>query len=141
MEELKQDRDQLIAESKDYYLKHQNDWWKIPDKVKTALSDVRQARLEENVYEEKIFEWLENNSKEETWWEDVADECLGLPVEKWTRPIQMQVADALRRLGWTKGSQKRLNDVKGKRIVPWRKPSTPGYTVVSEGIDGATYLV
>ena len=54
VEDLKRDRDQLMAEAKDYYLAHQNDWWVIPDKIKAALSDVRDQRLEDNVYEGKL---------------------------------------------------------------------------------------
>jgi predicted P-loop ATPase len=117
IEDFESDRVQILAEAKAYYLEHKHDWYVIPENIKAALNDVRSERLEENLYEMTLSSWLEKQSV--TYWEEIAEKCLGLPPDRWTRLIQMQVTDALKRMGWTKGGRQRID---GIRRNPWNAP-------------------
>jgi hypothetical protein len=60
----------------------------------------REVRRQGSVYEESLHAWLQG--KHETTWEEIAEHYLLLEAkEKWKdKGLQMEVAKALRALGW-----------------------------------------
>ena len=87
IEDFENDREQILAEGKAYYEEHKHDWYVIPENIKAALNEVRSERLEENLYEMTLVNWLEQ--KAVTYWEEIAEKCLGLPADRWSKAINM----------------------------------------------------
>jgi predicted P-loop ATPase len=130
-------RTQLFAEALLYYHAHPDDWWQLsPDALDTAR-DEREQRRVESVYEHPLHEWLEYGRfaevvfdqgtpvsfvKEETSWPEIARWFLKLDTpEKWKdRSLQMQIASALKGLGWAV-KQARRN---GRNMKIWQKEPT-----------------
>jgi predicted P-loop ATPase len=116
-------REQLFAEALQYYRDHPGNWWKLSSAGEYSAREAREERRQRSVYEDELADWLERTHKTVTWWEQIADDWLTVDKEKWPdRRIQMEVAKALRALGWYKDKRQRLS-LPGQRekfIVPWR---------------------
>lgn len=129
-------REQLFAEAMDYYHGHPEDWWDLSEEGHALAHEQRELRRVMNPYEQKLHEWLEyerwhttyypENStipvtftQNETHWPEIAQWCLGLrTAADWKdRGLQMQVASALRALGWRVRQVWRL----GRNTKVWRK--------------------
>jgi len=112
-------RDQLFAEALQYYRDHPADWWQLSSDGASAAEEAREERRQRSVYEDDLGAWLERTRKAVTWWEQLAQDYLQLPRERWAdRRLQMEVAKALKALGWYKDKRERQGDA--GLIVPWR---------------------
>jgi len=69
--------------------------------------------LDADAFESKIAAWLMSNNKTETWFQEIATDCLELSEDERTNSAQIQMAKALRLLGWDNVVQKS----RGKRRV------------------------
>jgi putative DNA primase/helicase len=115
-------RTQLFAEALHHYRENPCTWWQLSSDGAALAEDVREDRRQRSVYEDSLGNWLEKHQKTETWWEQVAEDFLSLPKEKWNRSTQMAIASALKALGWWKDKRQRVH-VTGepdKLVVPWR---------------------
>jgi len=73
-----------------------------------------------SAWETKIATWLKATGRTETWFREVATDCLGLREGERTASAQQQVAKALKSLGWVKDKQQ---SYRGQhRVVVWRAP-------------------
>jgi predicted P-loop ATPase len=113
-------RSQLFAEALHYYRDHPDDWWQLSSDGAAGAAEVREERRQRSVYEDDLGNWLERHQKSVTWWEEVAVEYLNLKdKEQWKdRRAQMEIAKALKALGWVREPRERLPS--GIRVVPWR---------------------
>ncbi len=93
-------REQLLAEALVYYREHPADWWQLNPEAATEASTERDQRRQASIYQDSLAEWLDGKKK--TTWEDIAQHYLLLEAkEKWKdRALQMDIAKALRALGW-----------------------------------------
>jgi Virulence-associated protein E len=115
-------RDQLFAEALQYYRDHPNDWWQLSSDGESAAEQAREDRRQRSVYEDDIGSWLERSGKTVIWWEEIARDFLSLPRERWAdRRAQMEIAKALKALGWDKDKRERIPGV--GLVVPWRPGS------------------
>lgn len=112
-------REQLFAEALAFYRAHPTDWWRLSDAGEAEAQDVREDRRQRGLYETALQAWLDEHQINCTWWEDIAERYLRLSPDKWTRPLQMEVAKALAALNWEKGKRERIDR---KRVYPWRRP-------------------
>ena len=108
-------RTQLFAEAKAYYRAHPRDWWQLD-----AVDDVkheRELRRQASVYEDDLREWADSTHRNETHWGDIAKNFLQLEAkEKWAnRPLQMEVAKALKAIGFRHGQ----GQVNGRNAKVW----------------------
>jgi hypothetical protein len=116
---FQQVRTQLFAEALHYYLDHPEDWWQLSSDGEAVAEEVREDRRQRSIYEDDLGAWLEQHGKTVTWWEELAQDYLTLNKERWAnRRIQMEVAKALKALGWAKGKRERMPGA--GLIVPWR---------------------
>ena len=108
-------REQLFAEALVYYREHPTDWWQLTGDSEHEAGQEREARRRPSVYEASLAVWL--TGKTETTWEEIAQQYLYLEAkEKWKdTSLQMQVATALRGLGWQSKQQWR----EGRNIRLW----------------------
>ena len=102
------ERDQIFAEALHVYRAAPLDWWRWDGDTMEAAAAAREARRPVNVYEDAIADWLDKQpNPHKTTWNDVADKCLRLNMDRWAnKGLQMQVADALKRLGFKRGSDR-----------------------------------
>jgi predicted P-loop ATPase len=104
-------RTQLFAEALQDYRQHPDDWWKLSSAGESAAQEAREERRQRSVYEDELGMWLERTKKQVTWWEEIATDFLLLPRAQWAdRRQQMEIAKALKALGWEKGKRERLRD-------------------------------
>jgi putative DNA primase/helicase len=98
-------REQLFAEALVYYRAHPDDWWQLSSDGQAEAVQEREARRQRSVYEDSLRAWLQG--KIETTWEEIAQHYLLLEAkEKWKdKGLQMEVAKALRALGWRRKQQ------------------------------------
>jgi predicted P-loop ATPase len=110
-------------------------WWQLSPAGGAAAIEERERRRIVNVYEDTLEEWLEaerftlvvygpNNQPVrfvpgETSWQEIARWCLKLqtPAEWHNKSLQMQIAQALKTLGWRLMPTRR----QGRRIKLWTK--------------------
>jgi predicted P-loop ATPase len=124
----------LFAEALHYYHAHPETWWLFCDEAFETAKDAREQRRVIQVYEHPLYEWLEykrfeeaiweNNSavtfiRGETSWTEIAKYFLKLDTpEKWKdRSLQMQIAAALKGLGWHVAQVWKS----GRNLNVWRK--------------------
>lgn len=88
--------------------------WLDDDNTRAQATDAAAERMAEDVWQEKIREWL--ISRSETTSADVLSHALGMSAEKMTRAADMRVGATLRVLGWTRAVTKQYG--KSKRV--WR---------------------
>lgn len=103
-------RTQLFAEAKEYYLQHPDDWWEMSPEGFTRWESVREAHRKTSPYEDLLHRWLLTPVQDTmppkvrtmTTWEEIASEALQMQTpEHWKdKSIQMDVANAMRALGW-----------------------------------------
>lgn len=118
-------RDQLFAEAR-ALLDAGYAWWKAPEDVSQSLITEREERREGNIYDKVVSEWLRNtvehDSLDYVTLQEVMVKALGIEEkERWAhRPLQMQVAQAIRLAGWT-----RILRRKGKEVFRAWIPPVP----------------
>ena len=135
---------QLFAQARQYYGAHPEDWWDLSQEGHVLAQEERELRRLVNPYETKLHEWLEyerwntvyytdsldSHGKQvtvtftpnETSWPEIAQWCLGMakPADWKDRSLQMQIASALRAIGWRVGQSWRF----GRNMKVWRKEDT-----------------
>jgi hypothetical protein len=134
-------RNQLFAEALTLYCSG-TPWWQMSPEGDAAAQEERERRRLVNVYEEGLEAWLEterftlvaldNNQpvrfvKNETSWMEIARWFLKLqtPAEWKDKGLQMQIAQALKALGWHVFPTTR----QGRRVKLWVKtPQSRGGT-------------
>jgi predicted P-loop ATPase len=127
-------REQLFAEALVVYQSGAA-WWQLSPEGAEAAKDERERRRVINVYEDTLEQWLEaerftlvvfdaNNQPirfvpGETSWQEIARWCLKLetPAAWKDKSLQMQIAQALKTLGWRLMPTHR----QGQRIKLWVK--------------------
>ena len=112
-------RPQLFAEALLYYAAHPDDWWQLSAEAEADACLERDVRRQASVYEGALAAWLASEGLLETTWEEIAQQFLFAPKDRWTRGLQMEIARALKGLGWrcvitTRGNRQRA------RV--WRPP-------------------
>jgi predicted P-loop ATPase len=114
-------RPQLFAEALAYYKAHPDDWWRLSSDGQAQAQDERGARRQRSVYEDSLGEWLAGRLT--TTWEEIAQSYLQLEAkERWKdKGLQMEIAKALRALGWRK-KQRWLD---GGKVRGWVRGGTP----------------
>lgn len=106
-------REQLFAEALAWYKDHKKDWWHLPEEASRQILEARKDRQIENGYKDALNEWLRAHRPEETSWPDIATCFLKIDLEKWKdKNLQMQIAQALRLLGWEKRTVRREGTVR-----------------------------
>lgn len=110
-------REQLLAEALVYYHAHPADWWQLSDEGASGALEAREDRRQASVFQEALGAWLQGEARVETTWEDVARHFLFAPKDRWTRAMQMEIASALRGLGWVI----RIEKTGGKSVRKWRR--------------------
>ncbi len=111
-------RDQLFAEALVYYHQHSWDWWRLSDAAEAEAAHAREDRRQESSYEEALAVWLARHPRENTTLEELRREFLGASLERWTRAMQMELAKALRGLGWRKGTREYQEGEKRQTWLP-----------------------
>jgi len=134
-------RTQLFAEALHEYQAHPDDWWKLSEEALIQAKEAREQRRIQNYYEQPLHEWLDQGrfqlkaidevtqkpvrltfDPNETTWPEIARWFLQLDTpEKWKdKGLQMQIASALRAIGW------RVTQVwkHGRNTNVWRKDSS-----------------
>jgi hypothetical protein len=112
-------REQLFAEALQYYSSHPGNWWQLSTAGEYAAQEAREERRQRSVYEDDLGAWLERTNKAVTWWEQIAHDYLILPRPQWAdRRLQMEVAKALKALGWERQKRERKEPDGG--VYPWR---------------------
>src|SRR5262249_25510514 len=86
----------------------------------TEARDERDKRRQASIFQDSLGQWLEGKTR--TTWEDIAQRYLLLAAkEKWKdRALQMEIAKALRALGWGSKVEK-----DGDQSVRAWVPNTP----------------
>jgi hypothetical protein len=112
-------RAQLFAEAVHVYQTDPAHWWHLAPEVLALVTAEREERRVTSVYENALSSWLQG--KDKTTWEDIARYFLLMETpERWKdRTLQMEIAKALKALGWTRGKQERVG---GVRQRPWLAP-------------------
>jgi putative DNA primase/helicase len=111
-------RNQLFAEALKHYDQHMGDWWQLSSDGEAAAQELREERRQRSVYEDELGMWLERAKKTVTWWEEIANDFLVLPRAQWAdRRQSMEIAKALKAIGWEKGRRERIS---GDLVWPWR---------------------
>jgi Virulence-associated protein E len=119
VEGFEQVRPQVFAEALQYYHEHPADWWQLSGDGAHAAAEAREERRERSVYEDALGTWLEKTGRTVTHWEEIAEDYLRLPKDRWAeRRVQMEVSKALKALGWWKGKRERVGDA--GLVWPWR---------------------
>ena len=110
-------RPQLFAEAMVWYGTHQATWWQEPEEITITAAEERELRRAASDYEQPLHEWLEferhndviyddgkpvHFTRHETAWPEIARWFLKIAEpERWKdRSLQMQIAMALKALGW-----------------------------------------
>jgi Virulence-associated protein E/Bifunctional DNA primase/polymerase, N-terminal/Primase C terminal 1 (PriCT-1) len=111
------DREQIFAEAKEHYQTRLAHWWDMADDTVDSAIEERERRRESNYYEDALHEWLTVGrfaqaiydgasvvqfQPHETSWPEIARWFLKLDTpERWKdRGLQIQIANALKSLGW-----------------------------------------
>ena len=97
-------RAQLFAEALHYYQERPDTWWQLSPAADAGAREQREERRQASVYEEPLSEWLRGRT--ETSFADVAKDCLHMPMERWTKSVQMDVARALVACNWHRAQRK-----------------------------------
>lgn len=120
LDQIRENRDQLFAQSKKYFLEFSQNWWVEPESLAEKIFEARDMRRTTNVYEEPLREWLDGvlsdgdspqnvYRRDEIGWPEIARDFLDITRKDWKdKGLQMQIASALKAIGWEKQS-KRVN--------------------------------
>lgn len=119
-------RDQIFAEALAWQSSHADTWWHEPAEVTLKATEERELRRQASDYEQPLHEWLEYGrfnpghfeegyneagqlirkqvafTPNETSWPEIAKWFLKIDApERWKdRSLQLQIASALKALGW-----------------------------------------
>ena len=108
-------REQLLAEALVYYENHPDDWWQLSSTGGKTAVDEREARRQSSVYEDALSTWLPTQKLPAIPWETIAKRFLGLDIKDWAdRARQMEIAKAMRALGWRSRLQRLDADTQRK---------------------------
>jgi predicted P-loop ATPase len=94
---LAERRDQLFAEAVDCF-KRGHAWWPDSDFETTFIAPQQEARFEEDVWEEKISDWIADKSRVLVG--QIAIDALGFPVARIGTADQRRIAAVLKRINW-----------------------------------------
>jgi predicted P-loop ATPase len=109
----------LFAEALEFYHKHPQDWWVVPDAVKPELEIAREQRRIDTPFEELIGAWLPGQTAAEFTWKEIATGALGITEMERLKDkrLQMDVAAAMRRFGYERKTSKHGGP---KAVKVWR---------------------
>lgn len=127
---LKEERDLLWAAAIAAY--RSGEQWYLTDSEDLALKAANEQYQAADSWEEAIASYLLNRSF--TVVGDILSEVLKLELAKQDRASEMRVAEVLRRLGWEKSKQRRIN---GKPRWVW-EPKIKNEDVTLQNLDTAT---
>jgi putative DNA primase/helicase len=100
--QVQQQREALFAEAKAYYLAHPADWWRLASDEDAA--NEREHRRQPSLYEtEGLKDWLRRCSLRtpaECTWQDIAEQHLQIPKDRWNKATAMEIAKALKAFKW-----------------------------------------
>jgi len=103
---LEIERNQLWAEAVHAFDKGAA--WHLDDEAMVKLATGEQSeRYEEDVWTERIREWLTLRAKTGTTLEDVLEVCLQIEPSKWTQWDASRVGAILKRIGWASHGRQR----------------------------------
>jgi hypothetical protein len=93
-------RTQLFAEAHTYYLTHPATWWQLD--CEADAQGEREERRQAGVYEgQPLRVWL--HQRQQCTWQEVAEQHLQIPKDRWNKALQMEIAKALRAHQWLPG--------------------------------------
>lgn len=98
---VRADREQLWAEAV-YRYRHCEPWHMHEPKLLKAAAEEAEERRIHDPWEAKVRKWLASHKRTEkgVTTEELLDKAIGMLPERQTRASQMQVAQALRTIGW-----------------------------------------
>jgi predicted P-loop ATPase len=112
LEGLIAERDQLFAEAVHFYHEGHR-WWPEREFEQQHIKPEQSARYEADVWEEKIAEYLQAQTKVTVG--QVAHEALHIETPRIGKADQNRIAAAMERLGWRRERQDGKTDWQGKR--------------------------
>jgi predicted P-loop ATPase len=124
-EALTQVRDRLFTQAKHFLAEHPEDWWVVPEDVQKEVEQEREERREPSVYEDALRPFV---LQRHTCTNAEALEALHIPQDRWSKGLQMEVAKALKGLGWYRHV---VRDASTKRVTrfwadtPQKKEEAP----------------
>ena len=110
-------REQIFAEAFEVYRANPSGWWHMTSEALGAATRERENRRVLNVFEGGLSDWLRQYTEVD--WATIATGFLKLetPAAWKDKSMQMQVAAALKILGWH--SEVRWDEGKSRRL--WKK--------------------
>ncbi|KGQ17871.1 Phage associated DNA primase [Lysobacter dokdonensis DS-58] len=112
LEWIRDIREQLFAEAV-ARLDRGEPWWDVP--AEEAKRE-QEARREVDEWAEPIARYLKGRREVQV--AAVMETGLGIPPERWTKPLQMRVASILKGMGWVK----RDTWWEGRKAKVWQRP-------------------
>jgi predicted P-loop ATPase len=103
VDELRRDRDQLVAEAV-HRVQAGEPWWLVEAGEVTAAREAVDERFEEDAWHDKVASYI--HGRESTSVDDVLGNCLGMDLAHRNQPTANRVARILVVLGWVKGRRK-----------------------------------
>ena len=100
-------RPQLVGEARAWYQQHPDDWWELSPEAEALAVEARENRRQTSIYQGELAQWLRLHPRQETTWEELAREFLEAPRDRWGKALQMEIAKALRGLGWRPRQERR----------------------------------
>jgi hypothetical protein len=113
LDDIRACRDQLFAEALVWFQAHPADWWALPPAADDELTELREARRKEGVFEgPRLQEWLDRvrlgtakvTAPFHT--EDALRYCFQMSAERWTAANKDQVGKAIAKYGWVSKSSR-----------------------------------
>ena len=97
LDDLKRDRNQLWAEAVVRYNAGAT-WWLDSADLNKAAEKEQAERFDEDPWTPKIADYVKNEDSVSI--REILENCLRIPIERWTKPDKNRVATTLRFLGW-----------------------------------------
>ena len=119
LEGLRRERAMLLGEAVQAFLDGAQ--WHLTPAEDAEFSDMRECYLQTHPWEEPIVDWLTvaKAGCNFVTVQDVLDQCLDMPKDRWTKSDKAQIGDVLNSLGW-KDQRRRINN---RQVRGWVRPS------------------
>ncbi len=121
LDRLRADRDQLWAEARVRY--ERGERWHVDDDFAAECSDEQEERFVEDPWHDIVEAWVYAKDQQPRRTQgvtttEVLQGALKLGAGQLTKPDQERIAAILRRLGWSRGKQKREGGERVRRFLP-----------------------
>jgi putative DNA primase/helicase len=120
-------RDQLFAEALVWVRDHPSDWWQMPVEAREELTELREARRQEGMFEgPKLQGWLNMmaDSGIQFHTERVLWDCFHIPPERWTPALKNNLGKAIAK-GLPTWRSRSVREEPGRRPVRLWCPPAP----------------